>query len=161
MVELIVGLVGGAILGYFGHWARLKFLDDPRQRQRQREDVMKRAATSLRPALEPLREARRTAISPKASDSSSAYRVAELTPPIIDFIDQYRDEWTVDMDQDAQVSLGVRQVIDAWHKVRMSHDLGNPETVTFGQLEKLGRVVTSLHRLLVMRSKGDWKARLP
>ena len=160
MVELIVGLVGGAILGYFGHWARLKFLDDPRQRQRQREDVMRLAAASLRPALEPLRAASRTATSPRVSDPSSAYRVAELKRVMSRFIRRYEDEWTVDMDKDAQVSLGVRQVIDAWHKVRMSHDLGNPETVTFGQLEKLGRVVPSLHRLLVQRSKGDWKAQL-
>jgi hypothetical protein len=148
----------GAVAGYLGRWAQLKFLDDPRARRREREQTMRRAAEVLHPAVQRLR-----VLSDGAqihADPSGTGWWAPIQTAVREFIDRYRDEWTVDMDKDHQVSMGVIRLIGSYSQV-LGATVGHPPYVVFDHVKDLTAAAEVLHKLLVLRSKGDWRSELP
>jgi hypothetical protein len=146
------------VAGYFGKWAEVKWLDEPREARKERQATMGAAAAQLLPPLQLLRD-----LSDGAAiegDSSGQ----EWWPPIEEglssFTESWRNEWQMDFQKDDHVFAGMMGLIGAHSEVKGLITLRKPSYVVFDKVQTLTSTAEALYKLLMLRSRGDWKARL-
>jgi hypothetical protein len=154
-VEAVALIVLGLVAGYLGHWAQLKFLDDPRERRKQREATMGTAAEALYPALEKLRSVGSgTAID---NDPGGDTWYGAIDEQLSAFVKNFYDGWKVDMDDEVQAA--VMNMIGAETQLGGSTTMQHPAYRVMRDVERLTARCETLYALLVRRSKGHWGKR--